>query len=838
MAKEKFLLSGLTCSACAARVEKAAAGVTGVRTAAVNLLKNTLTVDFEAAAVNPEQIAAAVIRAGYGAARASTSAAAPPETTGAEVGRLQIRLLISALGAGPLFYLAMGPMAGWPLPASLAGPENVFSLAFTQFLLLLPVLAANAGYFRVGVKTLAARAPNMDALIALGAGAATVYSVAGLYALGLALGRGDLEAAGRAAANLYFDSGAMILTLITLGRLLEARAKGRTSEAIVKLMNLAPRTATVERGGEPETTPLAEVRAGDILIVKAGESVPVDGLVIEGHGSVDEAALTGESLPVDKGPGDQVVGATINQSGYFKMRAVKVGPETALAQIIQLVDEATSSKAPIARLADRLSGVFVPAVMILAAATGAVWLGLGADLSFALSAAVSVLVISCPCALGLATPTAIMVGAGRGAARGILFKSAEALETAHRLTAVVLDKTGTLTEGRPRVTESLPLGGDGQTLWQVAAALENLSEHPLAQAIVRAAREKNIGFAAVDDFRQLPGRGLTGLIGGRLCRAGNLALMADLGLDLTEARAAGERLASAGATPLFFAAGDRLLGLLALADAPKPTSRAAVEELRRLGLEVIMLTGDHARTAAAVQRSLGLSRAIAEVQPQDKEAEIRKLQAQGHKVGMVGDGVNDAPALARADVGLALGAGTDIAMEAADIVLMKSDPLDVAAAIQLSRAVMRNIRQNFFWAFGYNLASLPLAAGMFHKAWGLTLNPMIAAAAMSLSSVCVVTNALRLRFFQPAFEQPHPERTPAAPPKKDDDMRYTLTIEGMSCGHCSARVETVLRAVAGVREAAVDLKSGTAVVTADGEGAGAALAEAVTQAGYRVVSTV
>ncbi|MDR3038605.1 MAG: heavy metal translocating P-type ATPase, partial [Candidatus Adiutrix sp.] len=615
---------------------------------------------------------------------------------------------------------------------------------------------------------------------------------------------------------------------ITLGRFLEARAKGKTSAAIAKLMALAPQTATVEREGRAETLPLAEVRAGDLLIVKAGESVPVDGLVTEGYGAVDESALTGESLPVEKAPGDQVVGATINRSGYFKMRAVKVGEETALAQIIRLVDEATSSKAPIARLADRISGVFVPVVMAIAAVSGAVWLGLGQSPAFALSIAVSVLVISCPCALGLATPTAIMVGAGRGAAQGLLFKSAEALEAAQRLSIVVLDKTGTLTEGRPRVREVLPLGGSVRELWRVAAALENLSEHPLAQAIVRAARAENIEFEAVADFRQIPGRGLTGAIGGRSCRAGNLGLMADLGPDLAPARAAAERLASAGATPLFFAEGGRLLGLIALADAPKATSRAAVAELRRMGLEVVMLTGDNALTAAAVQKELGLSRAIAEVPPQAKELEIRKLQDQGHRVGMVGDGVNDAPALARADVGLAIGAGTDVALEAADIVLMKSDPLDVAAAIQLSRAVMRNIRQNLFWAFFYNVVGIPIAAGLFWKTWGLTLNPMLAAAAMSLSSVCVVTNALRLRFFQPSFLKVRPG--------SEKNMRKTITIEGMSCGHCSSRVEKALKAVAGVQEVEIDLQAKTAAVTLAGEVPGEVLAEAVTRAGYEVLA--
>jgi len=824
--KEVFHLQGLSCAACVARVEKAVAKLAGVEAAQVSLLKNSLSVTFDQALLSPEAVIQAVEAAGYGARpvraedREGKGASSPP------VLALKRRLAVSLAFTLPLFYLAMGHMLGLPLPAFFLGLENSLNLALTQFLLLLPVLVAGGQYFRAGFGALVRGAPTMDSLIALGSGAAAVYGLAGLYALGYGLGRGDEPLVHYWVMNLYFESGAMILTLITLGRFFEARAKGRASEALTRLMDLSPKTAAVERAGQVVVVPQAEVAAGEVVIVKTGESVPVDGVILEGQAAVDESALTGESLPVDKAAGDQVAAAAICRAGFFRMKAVRVGGETSLAQIIRLVDEATSSKAPIARLADKISGLFVPGVLAVALLTGLVWFVQGEGLGFALSAAISVLVISCPCALGLATPTAIMVGAGQGATHGLLFKSAEALENAHSLTTVVLDKTGTLTEGRPEVQSLRPLGGlDEKALLTLAAALEDKSEHPLGAAIVRRAGREGLSWPASSDFRQLPGRGLAAALDGRLHYAGNFKLMAELGLDSAEARRLGEEAAVTGATPLFVADEEKILGLLALADPVKVESSRAVAGLLSLGLEVIMLTGDNARTAEAVRRRVGLEKVIAEVLPQDKEREIRALKEQGRKVAMVGDGVNDAPALARADVGMAIGAGTDVALDSADIVLVRSDLTAVVTAIKLSRAVMRTIRQNLFWAFFYNLVSIPVAAGLFYRAWGLTLSPMLAAAAMSLSSVCVVTNALRLRSFRPESEKSKGEPMP----------KKQIFIEGMNCAHCSGRVEKALLALPGVEGAEVDLAAKCAVVSCATDLADEVLKSAVTGAGYEVV---
>ena len=659
------------------------------------------------------------------------------------------RLFWSAVFTIPLFYISMGHMFGWPLPQGLLGMENAMNFAFTQFLLLVPILFINSHYYKTGFRTLFEGSPNMDSLVALGSGAAVVYGIYAIYKISYGLGHMDMQMVDSFMMDLYFESAGTILTLITLGKTLEARAKGKTSDAITKLMDLAPKVARVERNGKEMRIPVEEVQAGEIIIVKAGESVPVDGVVLEGNSSVDESALTGESIPVEKHEGDTVIGATINKTGYFKMRATKVGNDTALAQIVRLVDEATSSKAPIAKLADKVSGVFVPIVITIAIVSTVVWLLAGYGLEFALSIGIAVLVVSCPCALGLATPTAIMVGTGRGATNGILIKSAEALETAHSLNTVVLDKTGTITQGKPVVTDILTeKGKKEEEVLQIAASLEKLSEHPLAEAIVAEAKKRRINFLPVEDFKQIPGQGISGNINGKVCLAGNSRMMNAFRVSNDKLVRLGEQLADNGKTPLFFSYGGKMVGVVAVADVVKPTSKQAIQELSSMGIEVVMLTGDNKKTAQAIQKQVGVDRVVAEVFPEDKEKEIRRLQEQGKKVAMVGDGVNDAPALARADVGIAIGAGTDVAIESADFVLMKSDLLDVSTAIQLSKAVIRNIKQNLFWAFIYNIIGIPIAAGVFYLAFGLKMNPMIGALAMSFSSVFVVSNALRLRWFK------------------------------------------------------------------------------------------
>ena len=873
--KQKFDVTGMTCSACSAHVEKAVNKLEGVRRAEVSLMTNSMNVEYDEAALAPESIIQAVVQAGYGASLpaqagvpARGAAKRPEAQMEAELSSMKRCLILSFLFLIPLFYISMGHMMGAPLPAFLVGHENAISFAFTQLLLTLPILYINDKYYKNGFRSLLHGGPNMDSLIAVGSIAAVIYGVFAIYQIGYGLGHGDMARVEQYHMDLYFESAGMILTLITLGKFLETRSKGKTSQAITRLMDLAPKTAAVLRNGQEVEIPVEEVRVGDRIVVRPGQSIPVDGVIVEGSSAVDESALTGESLPVDKGPGDKVAAAAINRSGSFTFEASRVGEDTTLAQMIRLVEEASSSKAPISKLADKVAGVFVPVVMAIAAVTALVWfVASGYDVTRALTAGVAVLVISCPCALGLATPVAIMVGTGKGAENGILIKSAEALETLHTVNTVVLDKTGTLTQGKPVVTDLLPgedMDKDGLLI--LAACLEGPSEHPLAAAIVEESQKRDLPITSVGGFTAVHGRGVRAVLGGRTFLGGNRAMMEEAGVELGGFPARAEELAGQGKTPLYFADESQVLGLIAVADTPKPTSAAAVDAFRQLGLEVVMLTGDNQRTAGAIGRQLGVTQVMAEVLPQDKERVVRQLQEEGRKVAMVGDGVNDAPALARADVGLAIGAGTDVAIESADIVLMKSDLMDAAAAVELSRAAIRNIKENLFWAFFYNSIGIPLAAGVFYPLLGWQLNPMFAAAAMSLSSVCVVSNALRLRFFKSRFRtwtQPV-ERVPG--PAGDDNgtapacapcaqscpatleentqehqggteaMTKTLNIEGMMCAHCVAHVEKALSALGGVTSAKADLEGKRATVTLAAPVSDQELKDAVTEAGYEVVS--
>ena len=876
--KQTFDITGMTCAACSARVDKATRAVDGVSDVSVNLLKNSMEVSYAdespaAIARTNAAICAAVDHAGYGAAaRAAASVTAsgaakpqgplPRERAAAEKKRMRTRLIVSIAFTVPLFYLAMGHMFGWPLPAAFVGDAGIMPLALTEFLLLLPVVFVNFKYFSNGFKSLIHGSPNMDSLIALGSAASTIYGVAALYRIGFALGSGQMEAAHAAAMDLYFESAAMILTLITLGKYFEARAKGKTTDAVTSLMDLSPKTALLRTPDGDREVALAEVQAGDFVVVKTGARVPVDGVVTEGEASVDESAVTGEGVPVDKREGDRVVGATVVKSGWFVMRAEHVGEDTVLAGIVRMVDEATGSKAPIEKLADKISGVFVPAVIAIALVTFVVWLVSGASLSVALTHAVSVLVISCPCALGLATPTAIMVGTGRGARLGILAKTAEALQTAHDVKTVVLDKTGTITQGAPEVSAiAVADSVRADDVLAAAACAEAPSEHPLAQAVVACARARGVTFAAADDFRQHEGGGIEARTGKTRIAVGNVRLMDSLGVDASAFAPHADAAASDGATPLFVAQDGRAIGMVALSDAVKPTSAAAVRELTAMGIDTVMLTGDNERTAAAVQRACGVGRVVAGVLPADKEREVADLARRGEgRVAMVGDGINDAPALARADLGIAIGAGTDIAMDAADMVLMRSDLLDVPAAIKLSRATMRVIKQNLFWALIYNAVCIPVAAGALSWA-GVNLNPMIAAAAMSLSSVCVVGNALRLRGWSPRSESADASAAPVsaasagevrvivveAPTRAEEEkpldgaceyegkellMEKALHVEGMMCVRCVAHVKKALEAVEGVAAADVDLDAKRAVVSLDADVPDEVLVSAVVEEGY------
>lgn len=751
MKKQLLDITGMSCSACSSRIEKVVNKMQGVEQMSVNLLKNNAHVTFDESVVDEKTIIARIEKLGFGARVHAANVAAPvpqQDTAAQEMEEMRQRLIGSLIFAGLVFYQHMGRMWGWPLPGFILGQENELINALLQMLWCIPVLFIDRKYFIHGVRNLLNGAPNMDSLIAVGSGASFIYGLYSVFGMAYAFGHNRLDLLPGFADALYFEASAVILALVTVGKFMEARAKSHTSDAIKALMNLTPKTALVERHGLQGEIPVEEVVTGDVLIVKSGASVPVDGKIIEGSAALDESALTGESLPVDKTIGDQVIGGTINRSGYFKMEATAIGADTALAKIIALVDEATSSKAPIAKLADKVSGYFVPAVISIAVIAAGIWLALGASWHFALTIAISVLVISCPCALGLATPTAIMVGTGRGAKSGILIKSATALETAHKVDTVILDKTGTITAGKPMVTDILPVKGSEAELLAFAAGLEKLSEHPLGEAIVAAAEAKQLALPEAGNYKQLPGQGVTAELAGAECAAGNLKLLQELNVDTSTLMDQYDKLASQGKTPLYFVRAGELLGCIAVADTVKPTSKEAIGKLQAMGLRVLMVTGDNRATAEAIRAQVGVDEAVAQVLPQDKEAVVRKLQQEGHIVAMVGDGINDAPALARADVGVAIGAGTDIAIEAADMVLIKSDLLDVAKAIRLSRSVMTNIKENLFWAFIYNAVGIPFAAGVFYTAFGWLLNPLIAAAAMSCSSVSVVTNALRLRFIK------------------------------------------------------------------------------------------
>ena len=834
MMTEQFAVTGMTCAACSAHVEKAVSRLSGVQSAPVNLMLGSMTVTYDEKAVTEGDICAAVKAAGSGASPASqTDQGQLRRDQDAAIRRRKKHLIWSVVFLVPLFYLSMGHMMGLPLPQVLH--THPLLLACLQLALVIPILILNRNYFTVGFSRLVKLSPNMDSLVAVGAAAGLVYSLIemGLLAAGQVSGMPDL----------YFESAGMILTLVTVGKYLEERSRGKTTGAISALLALAPESAVVRRQGQELTIPTEEIVAGDTVIVRQGGRIPVDGVITDGHAAVDESAITGESLPVEKVPGDAVTSATVTSSGYLELRATRVGGDTTLSQIIRLMEEAASSKAPISRLADRISGIFVPAVMAISLTAALLWAFVGGmDVRFCLSIAIAVLVISCPCALGLATPVAIMVGTGQAAQQGILIKSAESLELLHKVQTVVLDKTGTVTMGQPRVTDILCAPGvTEEELLCVAASAEKPSEHPLAHAIVEESQARHIPLCPVSGFRSVPGGGIQATLSGEAVLAGNAGYLAQNGVSLAAMEADAHRLAEDGKTPLFFAESGRLLGCVAVADVVKPDSAKAIAALRRMGRRVVLLTGDNQRTANAIARQIGVDQVIAQVLPQDKAKCVAQLQQQGQRVAMVGDGVNDAPALAQADVGLAIGAGTDIAIESADVVLMKSSLLDIPAAMGLSRAVLRNIKQNLFWAFFYNSIGIPVAAGVLYPALHLTLNPMLAAAAMSLSSVCVVSNALRLRGWKPPVFPDQPAPTAPLPEsavfqsqgKEENTVNKTIHIDGMMCAHCTGRVEKALNDLPGV-EATVDLDSKSAAVTCTPDVSDDTLRQAVEDAGYHV----
>ena len=844
--KQRFRVGGMSCAACSAHVEKSVGAVPGVTTVQVNLLAGSMAVEYDETACDSAKIIAAVESGGYTAEVDDGKQQAAPaqgEQVDEALHEMKKRIIVSAVFMVVLMYFSMGEMVGLPLPSYAAGMDGMFALALTELVLTLPIVIINRKYYINGFKTLLHRAPTMDALIAVGSGAALVYGIYALVRIGTAP---TPEAAHSFMHDLYFESAGMILTLVTLGKFFEARAKRKTGEAIAALMDLRPKMATVIRGGQTIEVPIELVKVGDLVVVRGGQSVPVDGVITEGSAFLDESAITGESMPVERHAGGTVIGATVSKSGYFVMRTSRVGDDTTLSQIIRLVEEAGASKAPIAKLADKVAGVFVPVVMAIALVTAVIWLIAGETPSFALTRAISVLVISCPCALGLATPVAIMVGTGVGAKNGVLFQSAEALENLHNVTSVIMDKTGTVTEGRPVVTDVQTNGIEKDELLSLALSLEKRSDHPLADAIVRYAHEQNAVERNVSDFEMIEGQGIRASVEGVPCMAGNERMLLASGLAVPGSmKELSAKFAAAGKTPLFFAANRKVAGVFAVADVLKPTSRAAVQTLEKMNIEVTLLTGDNKKTAAAIASELGVREVIAEVLPQDKERIVREKQAADRKVAMVGDGINDAPALARADVGIAIGAGTDVAISSADVVLMKSDLMDAVDAIRLSRQTIRNIRQNLFWAFFYNCIGIPIAAGALWVPFGIKLSPMIGAAAMSLSSVCVVSNALRLRFFK-ASEREKTQQDPVILPqsevktpetaqhKEENVMEKTIKVEGMMCMHCVAHVKKALEELPGVT-AEVDLDGGKAVVRAEKLPEDAVLTGAVTEAGYKVV---
>lgn len=889
MKHEKFTITGMSCSACSTRVEKAVNKLDGIDKASVNLLTNSMQADYDESVVSQQDIIKAVVDAGYGASPAdtgSTTKSGAPQKSASDLAKEEMksmkqRLIGSIIFLIPVMYISMYHMFnewfGLPIPNFMHyifhGPQNAITFAFTQFLLILPILYLNRKYYINGFRNLFEGAPNMDSLVGLGSMAAALYGVFAIFRMSWGLGHGDLALVSQYSMNLYFESAGMIVTLIDIGKYLEARAKGKTSTAIEKLMDLAPKQATVLRNGIETVIPVEELVVGDEIVIRPGESIPADGIISEGSTSVDESAITGESIPVEKQSGDKVTSATINKTGFIHIKAQRVGSDTTISQIIKLVDEASASKAPIAKLADTISGYFVPAVIAIALVTGIVWyFVLGYSAEFAFSTAIAVLVISCPCALGLATPVAIMVGTGKGAENGILIKSGEALETAHAIDTVVMDKTGTITEGRPKVTDIISFKGSDDQLVTIAAALEKGSEHPLAEAINTYAADHSLTGKTASDFKALFGRGVQAVIDGKTYYAGNIRLMDEVHIDTTAITATLNTLADDGKTPLLFADENEVIGIIAVADVEKETSAEAIADFAKMGINVVMLTGDNQRTAEAIRQRLHIPQVIAGVLPQDKEKHIAALQAKGHKVAMIGDGINDAPALAKADLGMAIGAGTDVAIESADAVLMRSDLLDAVSAIRLSKAVIKNIKENLFWAFFYNVICIPLAAGLLYPAFGIRLSPMIGAAAMSLSSFTVCMNALRLRFFQtthssrvsretrtdksqPAVTAAESKAVEAATtsvsadktaedtgkvsnePKKgnDETMEKTLKIEGMMCQHCQNHVHEALSAMDGVTAVTVDLEGKKADVTLSKDIPMEDFAKVIADAGYELV---
>ena len=822
--KQKYDVMGMTCSACSAHVDKAVRHLDGVQDVNVNLLSNCMVVDYDENKVTDAMIQKAVEDAGYKAALETQSVQAQKQEE--TVDNKKRSLILSFVFLIPLFYISMGHMMGAPLPSFLVGESNMMVFALTQLFLTLPVMYINRGYFQRGFKSLWHRSPNMDTLIAMGSLAAAIYSIYAIFMMGYDLGHGQIHQAHQYMMQLYFESAAMILTLISLGKYLESRSKKKTTEAIEKLIHLMPSVATIFKDGQEKEVPIEDVQVGDIVVVKSGQSIPLDGVIIEGHTSIDESMITGESLPVDKTVNDRVIGATMNVEGYIQVQVTHTSQEATLSQIIELVEEASSSKAPIAKLADRISGIFVPVVIVISLITFILWMTLGQQtFHFALTCAIAVLVISCPCALGLATPTAIMVGTGKGAQLGILIKSAENLELLSKAQSIVLDKTGTITQGKPQVTQIEALHMSEDELLTLAASIENSSQHPLAKAIVAYAKEKKISLQKVEQFEMLSGKGLKGWIHGKMILSGNQRLMKEHDIDLSSVEKLALQLSNQGKTPLYYAYDGQIIGLIVVSDVLKQTSAKAIEQLKAMGLSVYMLTGDNRLTANAIGQELGIQ-VIAEVLPQDKEKHIRDLQAQNQRVIMVGDGINDAPALMRADVGIAMTSGTDIAMDSADIVLMKNDLLDVVNAIELSHAVLKNIKENLFWAFFYNVIGIPIAAGLFYPFFGWLLDPMFGAAAMSLSSVFVVSNALRLRFFKPKYQNQIRKQ-------EVNQMEKKMNIEGMMCPHCQKHVSQALNSIEGVK-ATVDLENHCAYLQLDRDIEESLLVKAVEDAGYSV----